>query len=507
MRRQMYVPEERPDYESYIADPENQRKAEEAAMNLITLGMGPMGEIPAGLRLARNILGGYRNIDRFLPRQDRGNAMLPEEMLQVEGPPARAALPKPAQKMSEDELRAMEIARMVGEGGPSASKQEAARREVRRRPSEEEMRANEVSRMESEGGMDPELAALLRSIKEDRERAAHAEDLARFEGEGGGAWTYTGPRYKYGLPATQGPREVVPFNAGAREMIPYGSSSSVPTFAGGAGNMDLLTPSYRFAESQRALPPGGSVGARPVEAAEGPSIADILSGNFPGAPKFADRPMFESEAPRPAGGPAMGGAPGDSIPPSSGGFTGPQNKASYGGETANVGLGDRPGSVGALTRSMVPFEMAMTEEVNKLKARRQGVNASAPVYDLEHSTPQPFDTWGRKILGPSASTSEMEGPYPTIAATGKGRSSGTPAPAPAAPQSTGADIKALWAKYNESGNAADFVRADKAMQEARKSGVDLGLPTAQGEKRGGSVEKKPDAVHKALEIIHHLVMR
>jgi hypothetical protein len=121
--------------------------------------------------------------------------------------------------------------------------------------------------------------------------------------------------------------------------------------------------------------------------------------------------------------------------------------------------------------------------------------------------PQDFDTWGRKILGPSASTSEMEGPYPTIAPTGKGspaRSSG----APAAPQqSTGADVRALWENYNKSGEAADFIRADKAMQEARKAGIDLGLPTAEGRKAGGSVEKKPDAVHKALEIIHHLVMR
>jgi hypothetical protein len=28
-----------------------------------------------------------------------------------------------------------------------------------------------------------------------------------------------------------------------------------------------------------------------------------------------------------------------------------------------------------------------------------------------------------------------------------------------------------------------------------------------GMKSGGAVEKKPDAVHKALEIIHHLITR
>jgi hypothetical protein len=114
--------------------------------------------------------------------------------------------------------------------------------------------------------------------------------------------------------------------------------------------------------------------------------------------------------------------------------------------------------------------MSVNEEANKLKAQRQGAGTPAPVYDLEHSVPQDFDAPGRKILGPSASTYDMEGPYPTIAPTGKGspaRSSG----APAAPQqSTGADVRALWENYNKSGEAADFIRADKAMQEARKAG-------------------------------------
>ena len=240
MRRKMYVPEERPDYEAYISDPENERMATEAALNLAGLAMGPLSEIPAGIRLAKNLYSGYRGLDKLMPRQDRGNAMLPEEMLQVEGPPSRAALPKPQRPpMSEEELQAMEIARMVGEGGPSFSKQEAVRREVRRRPSEDEIRANEIARMEGEGGIDPEHAALLRALKQQREEALQAQDIARFEGEGGGAWTYTGPRYKYGLPATQGPREV----------INYGSSNTLPTLAGGRGGGDLISPSLKFFRS------------------------------------------------------------------------------------------------------------------------------------------------------------------------------------------------------------------------------------------------------------------
>jgi hypothetical protein len=126
---------------------------------------------------------------------------------------------------------------------------------------------------------------------------------------------------------------------------------------------------------------------------------------------------------------------------------------------------------------------------------------AAPVYDLEHSVPQDFDTWGRKIVGPSASTSEMDAPA-------RGSSS---RPAPAAPATPARDmtIAQLWDTYNKSGNASDFVRADRAMQEAMKAGKDIGYygQKVEGEKRGGAVQNKDAAVHKALDIIQHLLSR
>jgi len=131
---------------------------------------------------------------------------------------------------------------------------------------------------------------------------------------------------------------------------------------------------------------------------------------------------------------------------------------------------------------------------------------AAPVYDLEHSVPQDFDTWGRKIIGPSASTSEMEGPYPTTAPT---RETPTrPAPAASVP-ARDMTIAQLWDTYNKSGNASDFVRADRAMQEAMKAGKDIGYygQKVEGEKRGGAVQDKDDTVHKALNIIQHLLSR
>ena len=54
----------------------------------------------------------------------------------------------------------------------------------------------------------------------------------------------------------------------------------------------------------------------------------------------------------------------------------------------------------------------------------------------------------------------------------------------------------LWDIYNQTGSAADFVRADQAMQKEQAS---------QGEKRGGAVKEKPDHVHHALSIISHML--
>lgn len=70
------------------------------------------------------------------------------------------------------------------------------------------------------------------------------------------------------------------------------------------------------------------------------------------------------------------------------------------------------------------------------------------------------------------------------------------APRPAAPAPVGPSSRELWEAYNQSESPADFVRADKAMREGRAAGGQA--PTSSG---------KHDAIAKALEIIHHLIMR
>jgi len=100
--RRMYVPEERPGYEEYIADTENRRAAEEAAINLAMLGMGPVGNLLSALRLARQGYGGYRGLSgaerlsgteqRLLPAPGRSG--LPAE-ISPSGVPATGSNPMP----------------------------------------------------------------------------------------------------------------------------------------------------------------------------------------------------------------------------------------------------------------------------------------------------------------------------------------------------------------------------------------------------------------------------
>jgi hypothetical protein len=58
--------------------------------------------------------------------------------------------------------------------------------------------------------------------------------------------------------------------------------------------------------------------------------------------------------------------------------------------------------------------------------------------------------------------------------------------------------------WGDRDNAADFFRADKARQELEKSGESF-----SGLKRGGAAQSpgKDAALHKALEIIHHMITR
>ena len=156
---------------------------------------------------------------------------------------------------------------------------------------------------------------------------------------------------------------------------------------------------------------------------------------------------------------------------------------------------------------------------------------------------EPFDTWERKVAGPSAATSSMDAPAAApavaLARTALARPSlpgaGDPLPVrrPGTPNQNltsdakpvpeqgffarnfgqdpyaGKSASQLMTLANQDpDNAAAFFRADKALQ---KEQPDM-FQSAPTEKRGGAIKGnsapgKDAALHKALEIIHHMITR
>lgn len=78
----------------------------------------------------------------------------------------------------------------------------------------------------------------------------------------------------------------------------------------------------------------------------------------------------------------------------------------------------------------------------------------------------------------------------------------------------GMSSQQLWSEYNKSQDPAMFVRADKAMMAERAAADKTAAEKAAdkesadtGKAKGGAVGGKDVAIHKALEIIHHLLTR
>jgi hypothetical protein len=63
----------------------------------------------------------------------------------------------------------------------------------------------------------------------------------------------------------------------------------------------------------------------------------------------------------------------------------------------------------------------------------------------------------------------------------------------------------LWEEYNKTGTPQAFVRADKASMAERDSAKKV--EKDEGKAKGGAVAGKDAALHKALEIIHHMLTR
>ena len=77
---------------------------------------------------------------------------------------------------------------------------------------------------------------------------------------------------------------------------------------------------------------------------------------------------------------------------------------------------------------------------------------------------------------------------------------------PQGPSRDGAPQRAVL-NWGDEGSAADFFRADKAMREMREKGEQFEGRASGGKVGSSGAGGKDAAIHKALEIIHHLLTR
>jgi hypothetical protein len=122
------------------------------------------------------------------------------------------------------------------------------------------------------------------------------------------------------------------------------------------------------------------------------------------------------------------------------------------------------------------------------------------------------DSFNAPYSAPSAATVPSQSAAPSTAR--QAPAPARPAPAQAAQVQEAAanpanmTLRKLWDAANASGESRDFFRADQAMQAALKRGEDIGYYVKpETMKAGGSVNGKDAAVHKALEIIQHMITR
>jgi hypothetical protein len=159
---------------------------------------------------------------------------------------------------------------------------------------------------------------------------------------------------------------------------------------------------------------------------------------------------------------------------------------SIGGMSGGMGMGMGPPSQGGAAAPGVMSESRATELAEQAREAEERAALEAAIKDQSEY----------RDAAPPAESPARSAPSRSAPARS----------APAKP--SGPNIAALWEEYNKTQNPGDFVRADRAMQEAIREGRDIGnYGQSEGKKSGGAVQGKDAAVHKALEIIQHLISR
>jgi hypothetical protein len=350
-----------------------------------------------------------------------------------------------------------------------------------------------MGRIEGEGGFDPQAIAQAQRARTEREGGEQRQDISRLEGEGGAtADTVQMARDIHNRRVAQerAQREMEMdrmVSEGGREGRSFSRDF---TFEG--------SPYYNYPSPVRYNEPGIPAGVgRPASNemplfAQGERGMSSMPSGGSGLPSIPRQYLYsEADATAlPAGGPRLAGS-------------------QYAGESPAYGASFRPNLTNRTNgTSILPTAMAVLSDQN-----RPGL-ASEPS-SVSPETPFPNLPLPEEISGLSPELRDyVDVPKPRARPANLDRAPARPAPERAAQVQEAAtnpanmSLRKLWEVANESGESRDFFRADQAMQAAIKRGEDVGFyGQPEGKKAGGSVNGKDAAVHKALEIIQHMITR
>ena len=467
MAAQIQGPESRPGYQEYVSDPRNQDAAMEAALNIA--GLFPM---LSGLRLPGILQAAKRSSDLvraankadqyFRPDTPRPNSMQPEEMLRTEQIPtvrpkeltydANYRDPAYFGKRTEPDPRLV-----AGDEGFGSSAANLGRNQNMSRQAEQDFVRDQLARIGDEGNVAPSNELLRRQINEAADRNYSQKQISTIEGEGGPT-----------ADAIQAAKDLHNSRIAKEQDFREAERGRFEDDGGGMAN-GRVPPVFT-----RDFTMGETV----------PMTHGILQGK-PYYGPLANRSTTD-----------MVGTLGPEITPE---IAAALNAAKGAGNSnlpllAALGLGGAGGIYGLSQlygnqpgAAVPPSGGQIHQEANAAPPQGRSV-------EIDPSTGLPVEGGGANYTGPAATRGAKLSPIQAAMAAIANRQE-----APKAPERTTID-------WGDPDRASDFFRASKQMQEAINAGKDVGY-YGQKEKRGGSVEKKPDSVHKALEIIHHLITR
>jgi len=482
-------PESRPGYEEYISDPRNQDAAVQAAMDIASalLATGTMGgslALPPIFNTAKNAYNLYRSANKadqyFRPNTSRPNSMQPEEMLRTDQIPTV----RPKELKYEENYRGTRTEpdpRLVaGDEGFGAGASNIRNQQRLTKQAEDQFARDQLSRFDNEGGTTSDAVALAREIALNRlaqEKMAHNDriakeqqlrdmEVARWENEGG-----SGDPRSYSRDFVLG--ETPMATHGVLQGRPYYgplAPRSSSELAVGARKAELGgLPALRRSTDLGGV--GTTIGFTPRQ-----DNVRQFSLRQDNADQFTPRQDVRLESDRGKLG----------IMPA-------QNQLQ-----SQFPL--HVGPVSAAAQQNHEFPAVPYDDSLGVQIPQQAAHATGEGFETDENGRVVRSNQFTGITGSEGTPAHLREPVVQVARDVRPVAARVePAPAPA---------KTVY--WGDPDRASDFFRADKQMRQYLKENTpSIGREGSLSDnmKRGGAVGKKPDAIHKALEIIHHLITR